>query len=82
MSKVVRFTTDGKVEFVYEDDHPALKLGKAQIERASDVYWDHQDECWRIHIRGEREPLPEGFEKRQDAIGHEVAYLNRKLATG
>jgi len=80
--KAVRFKADGSVVFLYNDDHPALKLGKAEIERASDVYFDNERQKWRVHIRGEREPLKEGFEKRQDAINHEVEYLNKKLATG
>lgn len=82
MNKVVVYKPDGTVKFLYSDGHPALELGKATIERASDVFFDEDRQEWRIHIRGEREPLREGFQKRQDAINYEVEYLNQQLQSG
>ena len=82
MNKVVVYKQDGTVSFLYSDGHPALELGKATIKRASDVFFDEDRQEWRVHIRGEREPLNEGFAKRQDAIDFEVNYLNQKLQSG
>jgi hypothetical protein len=72
---------DGSLEFVYQDEHPALDMGTAAMTRASDVTWDENTQTWKITLRP---PwwitLPRQFKSRKEAIAFEVEVINRLLA--
>lgn len=77
--RTIRLRPDGSVDFLYVDGHPAIGLGKMEVERASDVFFDPEKQKWVVHIRGEAEPLPQVFEDRAAALKYEVDYLNIKM---
>lgn len=81
MDRTIRISPDGRqVTFLYFDDNPVMKIGEAEIIRASNVRWDKGK--WKIFQRlpnGSEIELPKSFERRSDAIQYEVLFLEREL---
>lgn len=76
MKYKVRIAKDGKtVTGLYSDKLPYSKLGTQQVNRASDVSFNEALQKWEIFIIAENRTLPDKFDKRDDAIKHEIAYL-------
>ncbi len=76
----IKVSPDGKeVAGLYSDNFPWKNLGKLEIKRASNVYFCHRDQEWKVHILTEGGKLdlalPCGFKKRKDAIAYEIYYL-------
>lgn len=71
---------DGNVEFIYDDLVPIESLGIAEIERASDIIFDIEQQKWKIEFRDHIGlSCGELFEKRGDAVRTEVRTLAKKM---
>jgi len=83
---VIKVSPDGKtVMFLYMDQHPALGLGKLEVQRASNVRFDPVDQRWRVYIcrdDGSEYAWPGAFVNRGEAIDCEIDILQAKLAAG
>lgn len=83
----IKVSPDGKeVTGLYSDNFPWAKLGKLKIERASDVFFNPATQKWGIRLTAPGAlldrycgVLPDKFNKRKDAIAHEIAYLQGQL---
>ena len=71
---------DGKeLTGLYVDRLHWEQLGELQIERATEVKWDEKNQKWAVEVLDEQRTLDCMFSMRQDAINHEIEYLNSRL---
>lgn len=77
----VKIAPDGGAAIcLYRDEFNLRDLGEMTVERASDVFFDSEAQKWAVRILGEDERvLPERFDKRSDAISHEIEVLQRDM---
>lgn len=79
--KKVKIGLDGTLTFIHDDDLAQMmsKFGKLTITRASDVEPDELGR-WFANMRDGTVLGP--FNRRDDALKEEVAYLNKKMFGG
>jgi hypothetical protein len=84
----VKITPTGDIYFLYNDEHPLRDLGKMELQRASNVEWDAEEQKWVVWINEtgnegpKRKRLIQTFKNRADAIEAEISILNERLANG
>jgi len=72
----------GTVRFLYQDGHPCLELGSAEMTRASNVRWSKEEQKWQIWLvleDGSEKQIGHGFKNRSDAVAAEIEWLNEQL---
>lgn len=72
----VNVSSSGEIKTVYTDALDLQEIGQLCIERASNVEWCNELQCWLVDI------VPGQFQTRSDAIAAEIAYLHSKVARG
>lgn len=77
--KVIVVQANGDLLTVYSDDIPLGEIGKSEMNRASNVIFNEDDQLWYM-ISPEGERIGKGYRKRSDCIEAEIAYLNNILA--
>ena len=77
MRQTIRFTNDGKFKYIYSDKLASLDLGEFQVERASDVDYDHTRKVWVARDK-DGNFLCESV-SRDECIKREVELLSQKL---
>ena len=80
---VIIISPDGsEAKTIYSDDLPLREIGELELERASNVVFNHLDQLW--HVVGSDGVMlnQEGFERRDDAIKKEIAVLQDILDKG
>lgn len=80
MERLIRVDPNGVAYSLHADDHPLLKLGPVQVERASNVQFREDDQKWYVHVvlfpkKQEELVLAKSFINRKDAIKHEIHFL-------
>jgi len=76
MKMKIKISPDGKtITGLYSDQFPWHKLGKLEITRASDVFFDQRIQKWRVKLLHNFCVLPRQFKIREDAIAYEREYL-------
>lgn len=87
-SIAIKILPDGDIVMLYSDDSPLKDLGRLNLQRASNVEWDHIGQYWVIYMidpdTGKRSTsfLPQTFENRGEAIQHEIKMLNGLINEG
>lgn len=79
MEQTVIIDTDGTVKSLYDD---GLQVpGYKTCDRASNVVWNPEKQCWEVIPTGPFEHLPrlDGFLLRDEAIKAEIEMLNSEL---
>ena len=74
----IRISADGKEALcLFEDNNPFEAVASTkQIARASNVKFDNDLGLWFVHDSEGRERISQiGFQKRKDAIDHEISLL-------
>ncbi len=74
---VIHFHPDGTARCLWNDQLDLLQLGELQVERASEIEFNHTYQRWEI--RTPYGGLITGFISRSDAIECEVAVLQWKM---
>jgi hypothetical protein len=73
---IISIDTQGNVRGIYTDDFPWLELGKALVQRASNVEPDHLG-LWWADLSLSNGPKIGPFARRADAIAAEIAWLEK-----
>lgn len=79
---VIDIAPSGACEAMYKDSFPLSFLGKAKVERASEIVHDSDTDKWAIHAAGGitgYEDVPEaikGFELYEEARQFEVEWFH------
>jgi hypothetical protein len=85
---IVKITPTGDIYFLYNDNNPLRDLGKMELQRASNVEWDVEEQAWVVWINEtgpdapKRKRLIHNFRYREQAIAAEVRILNERLENG
>jgi hypothetical protein len=71
----IEILPNGQMVFLYNDDlRPLMAAGQASVQRASDVEPTEKGE-WTADLSRVGGPVLGPFEKREDALAAEVAWL-------
>jgi len=73
---IISIDTQGNVRGIYTDNFPWLELGKALVQRASNVEPDHLG-LWWADLSLSNGPKIGPFARRADAIAAEIAWLEK-----
>ncbi len=77
---IIKIDKNGNLKFIYKDSHPALKLGKPDIQRISDVRFDNKQQLWYAYILGSGDKLTGcGFKNREFAIENEINFIEKQI---
>jgi hypothetical protein len=82
---LIRISPDGKeVVHIHNDTYNKITSEHADItiNRASDVFFDNQEQKWRVKIRHTKSLLAITFDTRQDALNFEGKLLENYLRCG
>jgi hypothetical protein len=81
IKQTIRFSHDGsKYYSVYNDSLASLDLGDFQVERVSDVDYDHERKLWVARLKKNGQILCESS-SRNECVKLEVDILNQQLKT-
>lgn len=73
----IYFTPEGTVEGLYNDLLAELDLGQLHVQRASNVEFNDNIQCWEVDVIGEG--IVHSCKSRDEAIQWEIKYLERKF---
>ena len=73
---ILSISPQGDIRGIYTDNFPWLELGKALVQRASNVEPDHLG-LWWADLSLSNGPKIGPFARRADAIAAEIAWLEK-----
>lgn len=82
-TKTILISPDGDIVSVYDESAPIANMGPSEMERISNVTWNHENQCWQVHLlKGPEEGktvINPDWTRRSDAIKWEIDYFNRNV---
>lgn len=83
MKTSITIRPDGTIIGILPENFDTSEVGRRQVTRLSDVYWNDREQGWCVfdriknqHIRN-RDGSPRVFPTRRAAIDYEVWYMER-----